>query len=178
MDARDTMAPIRHLARVKSRPEVQAVATQAGIDLSGFTPPLDISTFRGLFPPMQKLVSAGLDTDENLELLFGDAESVRDVQADVRIPMLMGVPEGSPAHTIGLRGVNAVNPNAPASDVIMRLLPQWRQEAMAEEQAQECAVCQEALAATVQPLQGCRQALFLFFPCNVNFAKNCDIHVH
>lgn len=151
----DIPDPIKYLALNKNQPELQALAARAGIDLSGFTWPIT-TNFRGLFRPIEQLVEMGLDTDENLALLFGDAAAVRSTQDQVRICTILGAPEGTPAYNLGFRGMDAVDPDAPASDVIMRLLPDWRRPATADEQEQECSICQEVLSSPVQQLHGCK----------------------
>jgi hypothetical protein len=82
----------------------------------------------------------GLDTDGNLALLFGEVASVRAVQADMRMTTVMGAPEGSPVYATGLRGMDEVDPDAPASDVIMRLLPDWRKKTDGHAAAREAAL--------------------------------------
>jgi len=84
-----TMAPIKHLALAKSRPEVRALSERAGLDLIGYNWPLihdwnDPRKFTGLAPVVNRLVQTGLDTPENLELLFGSADAVASIHQELR----------------------------------------------------------------------------------------------
>ncbi|EFN51638.1 expressed protein [Chlorella variabilis] len=95
----DAMAPIRHLAQAKERPEVAALAARAGLDLRGFTWPMrhhGPHRFPGLMAVVSPLVRAGLDTPENLELLFGAPDAVASLHREIRFYVLTA-PEG-PCH--------------------------------------------------------------------------------
>lgn len=88
----ETMAPIRHLAQAKHSPEVQALAARAGLDLAGFQWPIITerghpNRFSGLQRVVNRLVQTGLDTPENLALLFGPSagtERMRALQQEMR----------------------------------------------------------------------------------------------
>lgn len=106
---------------------------------------------------MTALVHHGLDTDDNLNLMFGShtAPGVRQLQTQVRVGVLLGALEGSPNFAVGLRGERAVDPDSPASDVVMALLPDWQRPLKAEEKGVTCAICTEKLVSPVQSLRGC-----------------------
>lgn len=118
--------PIRHLALAKAQPEVQDLARRAGFSLNGFNWPLENvgpRRFPGLVAVIQTLVMAGLDSPENLALLFGSADAVADVHRQMRWYALMPPQEGSPAYASGLRGPAPCDPNQLAPPRWLRLCP-------------------------------------------------------
>lgn len=162
-DVDDPMAPTKHLAAVKSDPAVQDLAARVGIDLAPWTWPLQLrgpNRFRGLKSVMLPLVRAGLDTRENLDLLFGDARRVADCQRELRMMTLLAPPEGSPACMMGYRAPAPCDPDAPAPPAVLAALPRWQRPLRPGEcggEAPDCAICQAVLEAgtTVQTLPDC-----------------------
>ncbi|KAL4440071.1 hypothetical protein ABPG75_003072 [Micractinium tetrahymenae] len=154
------MAPIKHLALAKSQPEVQELARRAQLDLRGFNWPLihdwnDERRFPGLSPVISRLVQTGLDTPENLQLLFGSAESVADIQREMRMYCLLSPPPGSPAFAMGYRGPAPSDPDQPADPAVIEALPRWQRELAEGEQPPDCSICSEKLASPAQALPGC-----------------------
>ena len=117
---------IRHLGSVKAQPAVRQLAA-----LAGFEPVLQAWELRfpGLMPVVQPLVMAGLDRDDNLDLLFGEyVGAVRPVQREARMYVLAAPPEGSPAYAMGLRGPQPSSPDQPAAPAVVAALPRWQRQ--------------------------------------------------
>lgn len=157
----DTMAGVLYLTTHSEKPEVQVLAKKANIDLSGFSGPVG-PAFCDLSDSVKALVSMGLDTDENLTLMFGDPKSVRNMQQEFRMGMLFGEPleEGSGR-------LNETDPTKPANANIMQLLPCWQRSLTTNERDDHCSICQEQLSSPAQALHGC---MHLFHPpCITNW---------
>lgn len=143
---------IQYLAANKHKPEVVALARQAGCEefLEGVTWPIT-RAFHGLLPLMMCLVNTGLDTDENLAILFGNCESVRCLQMDARIPVLMAEPE-----RLANQDNSGIDPNTPLREELFQKLPSWQRSLIRGEEHEVCPLCSLPLQTPVQPLHGCQ----------------------
>lgn len=63
-------------------------------------PPLCIYAGYAVQALMTPLVHRGLDTDENLDILFGDRKCVQQVHRETRMYCLASPPPGSPAYAM------------------------------------------------------------------------------
>lgn len=151
----NTMAGVLYLTTHSENPEVQELARKANIDLSGFSGPVG-PAFCDFSDSIKALVCMGLDTDENLNLMFGNAKSVRNVQQEIRMGMLF-----SAATEEGPCSSNKTDPDKPASADIIHLLPHWQRSLTRSEKDDHCSICHEKLSSPSQALHGC---MHLFHP--------------
>jgi hypothetical protein len=151
----NAMAGVLYLTTHSEKPEVQALAKRAKINLSGFSGPVGPS-FDEFSDAIKALVSMGLDTDDNLKLMFGNAKSVRNLQQEFRMGVLFG--ESSEE---GSCSSNRTDPDKPASEAITRLLPLWQRALTNSEKDDYCSICQEKLSSPAQAIHGCMHLFHL-----------------
>eukprot|EP00123_Amoebidium_parasiticum_P012494 comp21395_c0_seq1/m.29454 comp21395_c0_seq1/g.29454 ORF comp21395_c0_seq1/g.29454 comp21395_c0_seq1/m.29454 type:complete len:167 (-) comp21395_c0_seq1:510-1010(-) len=82
----DPFGALQHLVAARSNPAAVSLARQLNIDLPANPLP---TPGRGLFYYLRPLVQCGLDTDENIALLFGSKDWVRKTHWEVRMSFLM-----------------------------------------------------------------------------------------
>eukprot|EP00123_Amoebidium_parasiticum_P011943 comp21008_c0_seq1/m.28197 comp21008_c0_seq1/g.28197 ORF comp21008_c0_seq1/g.28197 comp21008_c0_seq1/m.28197 type:complete len:270 (-) comp21008_c0_seq1:276-1085(-) len=78
-------AVLRHLVNARNNPTAVGLSRKLLVHLPKTQAEAD---YYGVWYYMQALVQGGLDTDENLVLLFGSKENVADMQADARAAMV------------------------------------------------------------------------------------------
>ncbi|KAJ3079417.1 hypothetical protein HDU99_010947 [Rhizoclosmatium hyalinum] len=95
--AQDLSAAVEHVTANVKAANVRALLEAAGL---GQAVKQQNYRFPGLIPLLTKLASNNLASDENLEILFGDATRVRGSMMEVGSNLAQSAPVGSPAHNL------------------------------------------------------------------------------